>query len=129
MGLEKEFEEATAWVEQNLDFDQADTEVSVFELIIRGLGGLLGAHSLSRRPAFLTRATELAERLLPALNTSSRLPMPKWNIARGSGTPSTEPTILSEAGSMQLEFRYLTEHTGDPRFQRAGDASLEAIQK
>jgi len=77
----------------------------------------------------LTRATELAERLLPALNTSSRLPMPKWNIARGTGSPSSEPTILAEAGSMQLELRYLTEHTGDMRFQRAGDASVAAIQK
>merc|ERR1719199_1923555 len=128
MGLSSEFEEAAKWVENKLDFDNSDEEVSVFELIIRALGGLLGAHSLSRRPTFLTRATELAERLLPALNTSSGLPLPKWNIARGSGTPSTEPTILAEAGSMQLELRYLTEHTGDQRFQRAGDNSMTAIQ-
>lgn len=129
MGLSNEFEQATNWVDRVLDFDNADTEVSVFELIIRAVGGLLGAHSLSGRPIFLTRAKELAERLLPALNTSSNLPVPKWNIARGGAAPSTEPTILSEAGSMQLEFRYLTEHSGDKRFQRAGDACLEAIQK
>jgi mannosyl-oligosaccharide alpha-1,2-mannosidase len=129
MGLRTEFDEATKFVEDSLDFDNADSEVSVFELIIRALGGLLGAHALSGRRVFLVRAKELAERLLPALNTSSRLPMPKWNIARGVGSPSTEPTILSEAGSMQLELRYLTEHIGDTRFQRAGDACLEAIQQ
>merc|ERR1719498_366913 len=101
MGLSNEFDEAATWVENTLEFQRprsgmADAEVSVFELIIRGLGGLLGAHSLSRRPAFLTKATELAEKLLPALNTSSHLPMPKWNLARGTGSPSTEPTILAE---------------------------------
>lgn len=129
MGLETEFEEAASWVEKSLDYDKANAEVSVFELIIRGLGGLLGAHSLSGRPIFLRRATELAERLLPALNTSSKLPLPKWNIGRGRGSPSSEPTILAEAGSMQLEMRYLTEHTGDRRFQRAGDASFDAVQR
>merc|ERR1719498_1613872 len=89
MGLSSEFEEAASWVETTLDYDNCDSEVSVFELIIRALGGLLGAHSLSGRQIFLTRARELAERLLPALNTSSRLPMPKWNIARGVGTASS----------------------------------------
>lgn len=128
MGLTVEFEQAAAFVEGVLDFDKADEEISVFELIIRGVGGLLGAHSLSGRTTFLTRAKELAERLLPALNSSSHLPLPKWNIARGRGSPSGEPTILAEAGSMQLEFRYLSAQTGDYRFQRAGDASFEAIQ-
>jgi len=129
MGFSEEFEEAAQWVEKSLSFGNADSEVSVFELIIRGLGGLLGAHSLSGRPIFLTRAKELAERLLPALNTSSKLPMPKWNIALGTGSPSSEPTILAEAGSMQLELRYLTQHSGDQRFQRAGDECFEAIQR
>jgi len=128
MGLTVEFEQAAAFVEGVLDFDNADEEISVFELIIRGVGGLLGAHSLSGRTTFLTRAKELAERLLPALNSSSRLPWPKWNIARARGSVSGEPTILAEAGSMQLEFRYLSAHTGDDRFQRAGDACFEAIQ-
>lgn len=129
MGLSKEFEEASKWVDGELDFAKGADEVSVFELIIRALGGLLGAHSLSRRPHFLTKARELAERLLPALNTSSHLPTPKWSLKHGRGTPSSDPTILAEAGSMQLELRYLTEHTGDARFQRAGDASMAAIQK
>jgi len=129
MGLEKEFDEAASFVENVLDYDNADSDVSVFELIIRAVGGLLGAHSLSGRHIFLKRAEELADRLLPAMATASNLPMPKWNIARGIGPASSEPTILAEAGSMQIEFRYLTEQTGDPRFKRAGDAALEAVRK
>lgn len=128
MGLTVEFEQAAAFVEGVLDFDNADEEISVFELIIRGLGGLLGAHSLSGRPIFLTKATELAERLLPALNSSSNLPWPKWSLKRGVGSVSTEPTILAEAGSMQLELRYLSARTGDNRFKRAGDLCFDAIQ-
>eukprot|EP00439_Symbiodinium_sp_Y106_P011209 s2153_g1.t1 len=43
--------EGLAFVERDLDFDTADREISVFEVVVRALGGLLGAHSLSGRPA------------------------------------------------------------------------------
>jgi len=127
MGLSDEFDRAAAFVENELDFNRANAEVSVFEVIIRALGGLLGAHTLSQRDVFLRRATELAERLLPALNSSSGLPQPKWNLALGVGKPSAEPTILAEAGSLQLEFRYLTDQTGDLRFMKAADRCFQAI--
>jgi mannosyl-oligosaccharide alpha-1,2-mannosidase len=128
MGLQEEFSEAADFVRDSLDFGLADEQVSVFELTIRGLGGLLGAHTLSGEQVFLDRARELGERLLRAFNTSSRLPMPKCNIAKGKCAPSTEPTILAEAGSVQLELRCLSDQTGDPRFRDAGDAAFQAIQ-
>ncbi|CAJ1422028.1 unnamed protein product, partial [Effrenium voratum] len=132
MGLKKEFDQGTAFVENELDFDQADREISVFEVIIRALGGLLGAYSLSSRPIFLDRAVELADRLLPAMNTSSGLPLPRWNLARGLGKgtydSSKEPTILAEAGSFQLEFRFLSAITGDLRYSRVADACTLAIR-
>lgn len=128
MGLDKEFEQGAEFVNKHLDFDSADREVSVFELTIRALGGLLGAHSLTGRSIFLQRAVELADRLLPALNSSSGLPMPRWNIARQGGTMTGEPTVLAEAGSLQLEFRYLTTATGNMRYGKAADACFNAIQ-
>jgi len=128
MGLEPEFEQAAKFVETELDFGKADSEVSVFELTIRGVGGLLGAHTLSGREVFLAKAKELGERLLQAFNSSSRLPWPKWNLARNRGSVSKEPTILSEAGSVQLEFRCLSDRTGDERFREVADAAFEAIQ-
>ena len=91
-----------------MSFDSADREISVFEITIRALGGLLGAHALTGRRAFLERAEELGRRLLPALNTTSGLPRPRWNIARQGARATNEPTILAEAGSLQLEFRYLS---------------------
>jgi len=96
------------------------------------LGGLLGAHALSGKPAFLERALELAERLMPALNSKSGFPLPRWNLARGLGKETynskQEPTILAEAGSLQLEFRYLSAVTGDMRFAKAAETCSKAIR-
>merc|ERR1719230_303599 len=129
MGLRKEFDDASEYLDEILDFDRVKEEVSVFELNIRALGGLLGAHGLTRRRLFLDRAEEIADRLLPALNSSSKFPWPKWNIAAGRGTASTEPTILAEAGSLQLEFRQLSREAKEPRYKKAADATFDAIQK
>lgn len=128
MGLKKEFDDASEYLDEILDFDRVKEEVSVFELNIRALGGLLGAHGLTRRRLFLDRAEEIADRLLPALNSSSKFPWPKWNIAAGRGTSSTEPTILAEAGSLQLEFRQLSREAKEPRYKKAADATFQAIQ-
>lgn len=132
MDLKHEFNEGAEFVESELDFDTADREISVFEVVIRALGGLLGAHALSGRPAFLERALELGERLLPALNSTSGFPMPRWNLARGLGkttyNAAKEPTILAEAGSLQLEFRYLSAVSGDMRFSKAAEVCSEAIR-
>ncbi|CAL8391676.1 unnamed protein product [Gadus morhua 'NCC'] len=46
MEMYEDFDEATAWVEKNLDFS-LNTEVSVFEVNIRFVGGLLSAYYLS----------------------------------------------------------------------------------
>merc|ERR1719394_1747849 len=69
MGLPEEFAEAADWVSRDLDFaihwNGEAREVSVFEVIIRALGGLLSAHTLSGQQVFLDRAIDLGDRLLP----------------------------------------------------------------
>lgn len=59
-------------------------DVSVFESIIRYLGGLLSAYDLSDRKyrILLVQAQKLADALLPAFNTPSGLPTHYWNPAR-----------------------------------------------
>lgn len=128
LDLPKEFEKATQFVESQLVFGTEDANSSVFELTIRGLGGLLGAHALSGRPVFLKRANELATKLFPAFNTSSGLPLAQWNLKRNTGVIGTQPTVLAEAGSIQLEWRYLSDQTGDYRYRDAADFAFEAIQ-
>lgn len=128
LGLRSEFEEARNWVRDSLDFGKCNREVSVFELIIRALGGLLSAHALSGDQMFLDKAKDLGDRLLPALNSTSGMPWPRWDISRRQGVKSQEASILAEAGSLQLEFRHLTALTGDEKYRRAADACFEAIQ-
>ncbi len=84
-----EFERAARLVVDNAHFD-TDIVVSVFETNIRMVGGLLSAHLMavllkSVQPhrldwydrQLLDMAVELADRLLPAFNTSSGLPYPR----------------------------------------------------
>jgi mannosyl-oligosaccharide alpha-1,2-mannosidase len=68
---------------QKINFN-VDDNLSVFESIIRYLGGLLSAYELSekRHPILLHKAEELAQVLLPAFETSSGLPTHTWNPIR-----------------------------------------------
>jgi len=67
MGLAKEFEEAKAWVRDELDSDQ-DGEVNLFVATISVLGGLLAAYDQSgKEPVFLNKAVDLADRLMGPL--------------------------------------------------------------
>uniref|UniRef100_A0AAY4BNL6 alpha-1,2-Mannosidase n=1 Tax=Denticeps clupeoides TaxID=299321 RepID=A0AAY4BNL6_9TELE len=53
MEMYQEFEEATEWVEKNLDFNM-NAEISVFEVNIRFVGGLLSAYYLSGKEVTAT---------------------------------------------------------------------------
>lgn len=48
MGLYDEFENATRWIETNFNMN-LDTKMSVFEVNIRVIGGLLSAFTLSHK--------------------------------------------------------------------------------
>eukprot|EP00811_Abedinium_folium_P032408 NODE_5456_length_1768_cov_7.566728.p1 GENE.NODE_5456_length_1768_cov_7.566728~~NODE_5456_length_1768_cov_7.566728.p1 ORF type:complete len:539 (+),score=143.77 NODE_5456_length_1768_cov_7.566728:46-1662(+) len=132
MGLESELAQATEFVEHDLDFSRIDSFVDVFEVTIRSLGGLLSAHSLTGKPIFLQRARELGDGLLLAFNTTSGLPATSVNPARGTMEFASRHSSLFElarAGSTQVEFQYLSEVTGDPKYARAADGSFAAIQE
>ncbi|KIY98493.1 mannosyl-oligosaccharidealpha-1,2-mannosidase [Monoraphidium neglectum] len=79
-GLEAEYLEARHWVANRLKFPEAS--VQLFEVNIRILGGLLSAYYLSGGDdAFLHKAEQLGERLLPAFNTGSGLPIPQITVS------------------------------------------------
>ena len=81
LGLNKEFDEATQWVRENSNFDR-DFSVSVFETNIRIVGGMLAAYDMTKNPLFLEKATDMADRLLPAFKTVSGYP--KVCVSRAS---------------------------------------------
>ena len=83
MGMRSEFDDAVSWIKSNLNFNIGRT-VSVFETCIRALGGLLSAYDLSGDKVLLEKATDLGNRLLPAFNTQSGIPVGQVNLQSGS---------------------------------------------
>lgn len=71
MGLKDEFARAREYVATSLSFDHLGKDmkkISVFETIIREVGGLLSAFSLSGDDVFKDKATELMDLLTPAFD-------------------------------------------------------------
>ncbi len=107
LGLKDEFREARDWVAHSLTFSHARS-VSVFETTIRELGGLLAAFDLSGDQVFLDKAKELGLLLMPAFSTPTGIPhgMVDFQSHTGGGGWSGDSAILSELGTLQVEFRY-----------------------
>lgn len=117
------------WVRQRLNFDK-HASVSVFETTIRALGGLLAAYDLSGDAIFLEKAKQLADKLLPAFNTPSGVPRASVVLATGSAAApgwTGGASILSELGTLQVEFRYLSAATGEPHYGRKAEAVIERM--
>ncbi|KAF4694927.1 Mannosyl-oligosaccharide 1,2-alpha-mannosidase IB [Perkinsus olseni] len=129
MGLEEEFDEATEWITNNLKFDRPRGLHSFFEITIRVLGGLLSAHSLSGRQIFLDKAKEAADRMMTGFTSYPGCPRAQIDLGTGrsSGNGWMSGFILAEVGTLQLEFRYLTEQTGDLKYAEAVDKCQESI--
>ncbi|KAH9013872.1 glycoside hydrolase family 47 protein [Lactarius hengduanensis] len=115
MGLDAEYQRARTWVEEKMTFER-DADFNTFETTIRVLGGLLSAYHLSGGDAlYLTRARDLADRMLPVFDTPSGLPLPMVNLQKRQGVHDKDnPGLVStaEVSTIQLEFRYLSELTG-----------------
>ena len=129
MGLEKEYEEAARFVRDELTFDK-DVSVSFFETVIRDLGGLLAAYALTGDRAFVAKADDLGERLVPAFRTTTGMPAGVINL--GNGHNGAQPWsggsfILAEVGTFQLEFRYLTHVTGKRKYAELADATTSYL--
>ncbi|KAL4233112.1 hypothetical protein ACF0H5_007797 [Mactra antiquata] len=117
MGMMDEFKKARDWVATSFNFD-GPAELSVFETNIRFIGGLLSAYALSGDKMLKDKAADIADKLLPAFKTATGIPHSMVNIKTGSsrnwGWASGGASILSEFGTMHLEFIYLANVTGNP---------------
>jgi len=82
------------------------------------------------RPILLQRARELADRLMPAFDTPTGIPDNYINLLTGHHNAPTWNgglAILAEFGSIQLEFRRLSQQTGDPKYDHAISLCMERI--
>ncbi|PAA63039.1 hypothetical protein BOX15_Mlig014089g5 [Macrostomum lignano] len=116
MNLQDEFKKARDWIKDNLQFDK-DTQVSVFEMNIRFIGGLLSVYYMSGDRLFVDKAVQLADRLLPAFNTPTGIPYAlvnlKTKVGKNYNWAAGSCSILSEIGTLHMEFAALSEITGN----------------
>ncbi|CUG22805.1 glycoside hydrolase, putative [Bodo saltans] len=129
-GFQKEADEVMDYIEQHISYDQ-DIKVSVFETSIRVLGGLLSAFQLTGREGLKRQAVDLGNRLMHAFNTPSGVPDNYVNLRSGHHEGAGWNgglAILSELGSLQMEFRALTDITGDPKYDMTAQRAIQAIR-
>mmetsp|Transcript_13798 Transcript_13798/g.35113 ORF Transcript_13798/g.35113 Transcript_13798/m.35113 type:complete len:427 (-) Transcript_13798:90-1370(-) len=131
MGFKQDFYEARDWISANLHFTHA-APVSVFETIIRSLGGLITAYELSEDRVFLNKAVELGDVLLTAFQSPTGVPCTALSLSSGRCTfPSwtSQSAILSEYGTVQLELKSLTQHTGNPKYAAAAMRVMKLLHE
>eukprot|EP00760_Papus_ankaliazontas_P014997 PhM_4_TR16223/c0_g1_i1/m.74225/K01230/MAN1; mannosyl-oligosaccharide alpha-1,2-mannosidase len=131
MGLDNEFDEAQRWVKTSFNF-QRDGAVSVFESTIRIIGGFMSVYGLTGEELFLKKALEVYERLAPAFGTDTGIPYSTINTMTGelaNNDWARGMNILSEFGSIQLEFNYLSDASNRPEIRARSDAIMALLHK
>jgi len=131
MGLKQEFEKAKEWVRTSLKFDYGN-HVSVFETTIRLVGGLNTAFDLTGDRMFLGKSKELADKLLYAFATPTGLPRSEVNLRSGNSRSAGwlgGAVVLSEVGTVQMEFAYLSKHVGDNKYRDKAERVIETLSK
>ena len=119
LGLEKEAAQAKALIFENINFDQA-IDVSVFETTVRVLGGLLGAYTVDGDKEWINLAKQLGDLLLNAFYKRGEFPLSRMILNKTAMQPNINQIVnLAEMGSIQLEFQYLSDLTGDSKYKNA----------
>merc|ERR1711874_457694 len=120
--MTEEYQRARQWVEENLDVNKMSGDISVFETNIRYVGGLLSIYALTGDDLFREKALHVAEKLTPAFKSPTGIPFALINMRTGSaknyGWASGGSSILSEFGTLHMEFAYLSDITGNPVYRK-----------
>ncbi|KAH9854342.1 glycoside hydrolase [Lenzites betulinus] len=130
MGLHEEYMRARDWVANTMTFER-DGDFNTFETTIRVLGGLLSAYALTKDPMYIDKAKDLADRIMPAFDTPSGLPLSNVNLgARVASKTGDNKGLVStaEVATLQLEFRYLSHLTGNETYWNVVEKVMETIK-
>lgn len=126
LGLKDEAKEAKELILSKLDFNN-DNEVQVFEITIRLLGGLITAYELDGDKKFLSLATDLANRLMPAFKTSTGLPYRYVHLQTGKTKDSINNP--AEIGTLMMEFGKLSKLTGNNTYYKAAKKAIMYVYR
>jgi len=134
MGLHDDFQEAVDAI-KDIDFSTCALDLlNVFETTIRYLGGFLSAYDLSRGkyPILLQKAREMGDMLYKAFDTPNRMPVTRWDFKsarEGAEQEASNGTLVSEIGSLTLEFTRLSQITGDSRYFDAVQRIMDVFEE
>ncbi|XP_031636865.1 mannosyl-oligosaccharide alpha-1,2-mannosidase IA-like, partial [Contarinia nasturtii] len=119
MNLKQQYQEARKWVAEHFTLQGKHVQMSVFETNIRFVGGLITMYAFTGDPMYKVKAKEVADKLLPAFETATGLPKSLVDIGTGISKNYgwSGGSILSEIGTLHLEFAYLSDITGDPIYR------------
>ena len=121
----------------SLDFNR-DVNVSVFETNIRILGGLVSTYLLAEEKGYLTpelrsfvlsKAVDIADRLMPAFDTPTGMPYGTVNLMHGVPPKETTVTCTAGVGTFIMEFGALSRITNDPKYEVAARRALRSLWK
>lgn len=138
MNLTSQLGDARKWIQRTLTYEQ-DQDVNTFETTIRMLGGLLSAHYLagqlpdvaSRRDfIYLSKAVDLADRLLGAYESPSGIPYASIDLRTKQGIVSHADggaSSMAEAATLQLEMKYLANLTGNEVYWRKAEKVMQVL--
>jgi mannosyl-oligosaccharide alpha-1,2-mannosidase len=134
MGMKNEFAEAVD-AAVAIDFSPHDDgEINMFEIIIRYLGGFIGAYDVSgcHDPRLLLKAMEVADMAYASFDTPKRMPVSRWSprkAANGEEQLPAQSVLIAEAASASVEFTRLSQLTGDMRYYDAITRVTDVLDK
>ncbi|KAJ1805929.1 mannosyl-oligosaccharide alpha-1,2-mannosidase, partial [Coemansia sp. RSA 2598] len=131
MGLQNEYQQGRDYLVRHLTVEQ-EGSVSLFETTIRVLGGLLSAYHWSGESdrELLDVASRLGLRLIESFDYDSGIPLKYAALQRAPANQTEMPRrsiSVAEAGTLQLEFRYLSKLTGNEVFRRQADRAMQFL--
>merc|ERR1719466_598645 len=128
MGLEEEFAKGKEWISTNLNLTQMTEKISVFETNIRYVGELLSVFALTGDDMFKTKAIEIVEKLLPAFATPTGVPHGRVDMRTGVAGKG-DKNVLSELGTLHMEFSYLSDITGNTIYKEKVETVRDFLDK
>lgn len=87
----------------------------------------LPAKAAGYNGTLLAAAVDLANRLLPAFDTTTGIPLSWVNLRRGQVRGDTRVTCTACAGTLVLEFGVLSRLTGDPIYEEKAKHAVTVI--
>lgn len=74
------------------------------------------------------KAKDLGNRLIKAFDTPSGIPFAQVNLRGGGSHGWSGNSVLAEVGTLQVEMRYLSRASGDPKYEQKAMKVFELLK-